>query len=141
MDPHHTCQPRRVLHDSARSGNAVTLQEQYVAEHKILMKSYNDYLGIKEAGKELLLYAAGNEALPLLKKQYISFGDSMVLSMINHLRLKIVIKIATELKHKYKTTGYNNPWDPTTSITAYFTQLDWLVPDFTWQLQHCDKQC
>ncbi len=20
--------------------------------------------------------------------------------------------------------GYNNPWDPTTSITAYFTQLD-----------------
>jgi hypothetical protein len=27
-------------------------------------------------------------------------------------------------KHKYKATGYNNPWDPTTSITLYFTQLD-----------------
>jgi hypothetical protein len=27
-------------------------------------------------------------------------------------------------KHKYKANGYNNPWDSTTSITAYFTQLD-----------------
>jgi hypothetical protein len=26
-------------------GNAAALQELYVAEHKILMKSYNDYLG------------------------------------------------------------------------------------------------
>jgi hypothetical protein len=33
--------------------------------------------------------------------------------------------MTTAQKHKYKTTVYNNPWDPTTSITAYFTQLDW----------------
>jgi hypothetical protein len=32
--------------------------------------------------------------------------------------------MTTAQKHKYKTMGYNNPWDPTTSITAYFTQLD-----------------
>jgi hypothetical protein len=51
-------------------GNAAALQEQYVAEHKILIKSYNDYFGIKEASKELILYAAGNNALALLKKQY-----------------------------------------------------------------------
>jgi hypothetical protein len=31
-------------------GNAATLQEQYVVEYKILMKSYNDYLGVEEAG-------------------------------------------------------------------------------------------
>jgi hypothetical protein len=49
-------------------GNTAALQEQYVAEHKILMKSYNDYLGIEEAGKDLILYAAGNDALALLKK-------------------------------------------------------------------------
>jgi hypothetical protein len=95
-----------------------------VAEHKILMKSYNDYLGIKEAGKDLILCAAGNDALAPLKKQYIGFGDSTVLSMIDHLCQKIAIKITTAQKHKYKVTGYNNPWDPTTSITAYFTQLD-----------------
>jgi hypothetical protein len=105
--------------------NTVTLHEQYVAEHKILLKSYNDYLGVKEAGKELILYAAGNDALAPLKKQYIGFGDSMVLSMIDHLPLKMAIKMTTAQKCKYKTTGYNNPWDPTTSITAYFTQLDW----------------
>jgi hypothetical protein len=50
-------------------GNAAALREQYVAEHKILMKSYSDYLGVKEAGKDLILYAAGNDALALLKKQ------------------------------------------------------------------------
>jgi hypothetical protein len=65
--------------------NAAALQEQYVVEHKILMKSYNDYLGIKEGSKELIPYEAGNNALALLKKQYIGFKDLTVLSMINHL--------------------------------------------------------
>ena len=89
------------------------------------MKSYNDYLGIKEAGKDLILYAAGNDALAPLKKQYIGFGDSTVLSMINHLCQKTAIKMTTAQKHLYKATGYNNLWVPTTSITAYFMQLDW----------------
>jgi hypothetical protein len=59
-----------------------------------------------------------------LKKQYIGFGNSTVLSMINHLCQKTEIKMTTAQKHEYKATKYNNPWDPTTSITAYFTQLD-----------------
>jgi hypothetical protein len=50
------------------------------------MKSYNDYLGIKEAGKDLILYAAGNDALALQKKQYIGFCNLTVLLMIDHLR-------------------------------------------------------
>jgi hypothetical protein len=33
-------------------------------------------------------------------------------------------QMTTVQKHEYKATGYNNPWDPTTSITAYFRQLD-----------------
>jgi len=41
-----------------------------VAEHKILQKSYNDYLGVEEAVKELILYAIGDDALALLKKLY-----------------------------------------------------------------------
>ncbi len=44
--------------------------------------------------------------------------------MSNHLRQKTAIKMTTAQKHEYKATGYNNPWDPTTSITVYFTQLD-----------------
>ena len=95
-----------------------------MAEHKILQKSYNDYLGVEEAGKELILYAVGDDALAPLKQLYIGFGDTTVLGMIDHLRLKTAIKMTTAQKHEYKTTGYNNPWDPTTSITAYFTQLD-----------------
>jgi hypothetical protein len=32
--------------------------------------------------------------------------------------------MTTAQKFEYKTNGYNNPWDPMMSITAYFTQLD-----------------
>jgi hypothetical protein len=44
--------------------------------------------------------------------------------MINHLHLKMAIKMMAAQKHKNKTMGYNNPRDPTLSITAYFTQLN-----------------
>ena len=44
--------------------------------------------------------------------------------MIDHLRLETAIRMMTAQKFKYKMTGYNSPWDLTTSITAYFTQLD-----------------
>jgi len=106
------------------AGTSAAQREQLVAEHKILLKGYNDYLGAEEAGKELILYAAGDDALAPLKKLYIGFGDTSVLQMIDHLRQKTAIKMTTAQKHESKTMGYNNPWDPTTSITAYFTQLD-----------------
>ncbi len=96
-----------------------------MAEHKILMKSYNNYLGVEEAVKDLILYAAEDDALAPLKKQYIGFCDLTVLLMIDHLCQKTAIKMTTLQKHDYKATRYNNPWDPTTSITAYFMQLDW----------------
>jgi hypothetical protein len=95
-----------------------------VVQHKIEQKSYRDYLSIKAAGKELILYAVGNDAVVPLKKQYIGFGDTTILQMIDHLCLKTAIRMTTAQKFEYKTNGYNNPWDPTTSITAYFTQLD-----------------
>jgi hypothetical protein len=47
--------------------------------------AYADYLGLQEAGKELLLYGVGNNALAPLKKQYINFVDSTIHSMILHL--------------------------------------------------------
>jgi hypothetical protein len=44
--------------------------------------------------------------------------------MIKHLREKTSIKMMTFQKYDYKTEGYKKPWDPTMSITAYFTGLD-----------------
>jgi len=99
-------------------------REQFVAQHKIAQKSYRDYLSVEEAGKELIMYAAGDNAVAPLKKQYIGFGDTTILQMIEHLRLKMAIRMTTVQKFEYKTNGYNTTWDPTTSITAYFTQLD-----------------
>jgi hypothetical protein len=110
--------------DALAAGNAAATREQFVAQHKIEQKSYRDYLSVEEAGKELILYAVGDDAVAPLKKQYIGFGDTTVLQMIDHLRLKTAIRMTTAQKFEYKTNGYNAPWDPTTSITAYFTQLD-----------------
>ncbi len=105
-------------------GNAAAQREQLVAEHKQLQASYASYLGVEEAGKELILYAVGADALAPLKKRYIGFGDSTILTMMDHLHQKTAIKMTTAQKFEYKTNGYSEPWDPTTSITAYFSKLD-----------------
>jgi hypothetical protein len=110
--------------DVLTAGNGTAKREQYVAQHKVKQKSYNDYLSVEEAGKELILYAVGEDAIAPLKKQYIGFGNTTVLKMIEHLCLKTAIKMTTAQKYEYKTNGYNTLWDPTTSISAYFTPLN-----------------
>ncbi len=105
-------------------GNTAAQHKQLVAEHKILLKSCHDKLGVKEVGKEHILYVVGGDTLAPLKNQYIGFGGALVLAKIDHLHLKTAIRMTTVQMQEYKTTGYNNLWDPTTSITAYFTQLD-----------------
>ncbi len=60
-------------------------REQIVARHKEEQTSYANYLGAQEAGKELLLYGMGDDALAPLKKQCINFGDATIPSMILHL--------------------------------------------------------
>ncbi len=79
---------------------------------------------MQEAGKELILYGVGDNALAPLKKQCINFGDATIHTMIKHLREKTVIWMTTLQKYDYKTEGYKKPWETTMSITAYFTGLD-----------------
>jgi hypothetical protein len=110
--------------DALNAGNVAATRKQFVAQNKIKQKSYRDYLNVKEAGKEIILYAVCNDAVAPLKKQYIGFGNTMVLAMIHHLHLKMAIRMTTAQKYQYKTNGYNTPWDPTMSITAYFSLLD-----------------
>ncbi len=105
------------------AGVCVAQQKQLVAQHKEAQTTYANYIGGQEAGKELLLYGVGAGALALLKKQYINFGNATVHSMILHLQEKTAIKMTMSQKYEYKTEGYKTPWDPTTSIMAYFTGL------------------
>ena len=87
--------------DALNAGNAAATHEQFVAQHKVKQQSYSDYLSIKEAGKELILHAVGDDAVALLKKQYIGFGDTTVFQMIDHLHLKTVIRMTTAQKFEY----------------------------------------
>ncbi len=66
----------------------------------------------------------GDDALAPLKKHCINFGDMTAHLMIKHLLNKTTIKMMTSHKYDYKTKGYCKAWDPTTSITAYFTGLN-----------------
>jgi hypothetical protein len=106
------------------AGVSAAQQDQIVANHKEAQHSYAEYLGAQEAGKELILYGVGDNALAPLKKQYNDFGDATIHKVIKHLREKTAIKMTTSQKYDYKTEGYKKPWDPTMSITAYFTGLD-----------------
>ena len=73
-----------------------------MVQHKVKQKSYYNYLSVEEGGKELILYAIGNDAVTPLKKQYIGFGNTTVLKMIDHLRLKTAIRMMTGQKFEYK---------------------------------------
>jgi hypothetical protein len=106
------------------AGVSAAQREQIIAQHKEEQMAYANYLGSQEAGKELLLYGVGDDALAPLKKQYINFGDVTIHSIILHLQEKTAIKMTMSEKFEYKAEGYRKQWDPTTSITAYFTGLD-----------------
>jgi len=114
-----------------------------VAEHKILQKSYNDYLGVEEAGKELILYAVGDDALAPLKKLYISFGDTTVLRMIDHLCLKMAIKMTTAYSTstgQRDTTprGIRLPASPRTSLNLTASRCHWVTAE-SLQMYFIDK--
>ncbi len=106
------------------AGVSTAHREQITMQHKKTQTAYTEYLGAQGAGKKLLLYGIGDDALAPLKKQYINFGNATIHSMILHLCEKTVIKMTTSQKFEYKAKGYVKQWDPTTSITAYFTGLD-----------------
>jgi hypothetical protein len=69
--------------------------EQIIVQHKEMQMAYTEYLGAQEAGKELLLYGVGDNALALLKKQYINFDNATIHSVILHLWEKMAIKMTT----------------------------------------------
>jgi hypothetical protein len=106
------------------AGVSTAYQEQVIAQHKKMQMAYTKYLGTQEAGKELLLNGVGNNALALLKKEYIHFGNATIHSMMQHLCEKMAIKMTISQKFEYKAEGYGKQWDMTTHITAYFTGLD-----------------
>jgi hypothetical protein len=105
------------------AGVSAAHQEQITMQLKETQLVYTKYLGAQEAGKELLRYGVGNDALAPLKKQYINFSEATIYSMILHLCEKTAIKMTTSQKFENKAKGYGKQWDPTTCITAYFTGL------------------
>jgi hypothetical protein len=102
LDPHVPTNPGAYSADALSASNVAAMCEQFMAQHKIKQKSYRDCLNVKEAGKELILYTVGNDAVAQLKKQYIGFGDTTVIAMINYLHLKTAIRMTTAQKYKYK---------------------------------------
>jgi hypothetical protein len=103
------------------AGVSAAHREQITAKHKEIQTAYTKYLGAQEAGRELHLYGIGDDALAMLKKQYINFCNATIHQMILHLWEKMAIKMTTSQMFEYKAKGYEKQWDPTASIMAYFT--------------------
>jgi hypothetical protein len=130
--------PRAYSADALNAGNVAAMHKQIVAQLKIKQKSYRDYLNVKEAGKDLILYAVGNTAVAPLKKQYIGFGDTTVLAMINHLCLKTAIRMMTTQKrvqneYVQHSIGPNEEHHSVLHATRLFSSL-------AWQSRNHDKQ-
>jgi hypothetical protein len=60
------------------AGVSVAHQEQITMQHKETQIVYTKYLGAQEAERDLLLHGKGNDALALLKKQYVNFGNATI---------------------------------------------------------------
>jgi hypothetical protein len=116
-------------------------REQLVATHKVTIESHANYLKVEEAGKELILYAVGNDALAPLKKQYIGFGDETVLLMIVHLRTKTAIKMTTAQKHEYCVPHerIQHTMGPNDEHHSVFHHVG-LLPDTAKRLWHRNKR-
>jgi hypothetical protein len=122
-------------------GHAVALREQYVAEHKILMKSFNDYLGVDEAGKDLILYAAGKDAFAPLKKQYRGFVGCRLDSTLNDQPSMPENCNQDDNSAEAQVKGYRvqQPLGPNHKHHCVLHAAR-LVPGVTWQLLHCGKR-
>ncbi len=106
------------------AGVSMAQCKKNIVQQKETQRAYTKYLRAQEAGKELLLYGMSNDALALLKKQYINFANATIHSMILHLCENTAIKMTTSQKFEYKAEEYRKQRGLTTSIMAYFTGLD-----------------
>ena len=78
---------------------------------------------MREAGKELIVYAVGDNQLAALNKKFVGYGASSMLDMMYFLRDKTVIVMSLDEKQDFKNQIYNMPWDTTTHTTTYLEGL------------------
>jgi hypothetical protein len=107
------------------AGNAAATQEQFVVQRKIeqelqgLPERRRGGKGTHPVRLRRRCGGATQEAVHRIRRHNCPPNDRL-------LCLKTAIRMTTAQKFEYKTNGYNTLRDPTTSITAYFTQLDHL---------------
>jgi hypothetical protein len=125
--------------DALNASNAAAMLKQFVAQHKIKQKSYRDYLNVKEARKELILYAVGGNAVTPLKKQYIGFDDTTVLAMINHSTPEDGNQDDDRAKIQVQDKWVQLPLGPNDEHNSILLTTR-LLPSLAWQSQNRDKQ-
>ena len=86
--------------------------------------SYEVYLGVAEAFRDLTIYAVGDSAVAPLKEQYVKYGRFSPQSIMKHLRDNLCVKMTTMEKYTFKQDKYLKKWDTTECITNYWEHLD-----------------
>ena len=99
-------------------------REQEEAEHKRKILSYEVYLRIAEACRNLIIYAVGDGAVAPLKERDVKYGRFSPEEMMKHLREKLCVKVKTMEEDTLKKSKYITNWDTTECITNYWKHFD-----------------
>ena len=81
------------------------------------------YEGVCTSTTDLIIYAAGEDAVAPLKQRYIGFGDTTPQEMIAYLCTNVCIKMNIKEKDAFKTSGYACQWDTTKNIITSFKEI------------------
>ena len=71
--------------------------------------------------KDLIIYGVGEDAVVVIKKQYVGYRDMIPKRMMQHICDKTCTK--TKVLDKAKKNGHNTPWDTTSEINIYWKYL------------------
>ena len=108
------------------AGNNINASQwaQEEAEHRRKNVSYEVYLGVAEACRDLIIYAVGYTAVAPLNERYVKYGQCSPQAMMKHLRDKSCVKMTTMENDTFKQSKYLTKWDTTQCITNYWKHLD-----------------
>ena len=89
--------------------------------------SYEVYLGLAEACRDLIMYTVGDSAVAPLKERYVKYVRCYPQAMMKHLREKLCVKMTIMEKDMFNQSKYLTNWDTTEYVTNFWKHLDKLT--------------
>ena len=93
------------------------------AEWKRKLTSLENFNNACAGVKYLIIYRVVEDAVVAIKQRYVGYGGVTPNIMMQHIRDRTCIKLATLDKANFKKNGHNTPWYATSDINIYWKYL------------------